>query len=320
MGTTAAVQFYDEHCDRGSLYAEAVRGLRARPKAIPPKFFYDRRGSELFEAICRLPEYYLTRTEFSILRAHARDIADLTGPGAVLVELGSGAADKVRLLLDALRPAAYLGIDISKEFLLQATRGLARDYPWLPVHAACADFCQPLTLSYPPPGQKKLAFFPGSSIGNFHPHEAATFMTGLKSILEPGDGFVIGVDLKKDPRVLHAAYNDAEGITAQFNLNLLERMRRELGAMVDVTAFAHEARYNADAGRIEMYLVSRRAQELRIGNEAFTFAADEALHTENSYKYGAEEFQALAREAGYQAQAMWTDADDLFSVHYLRVP
>ena len=315
----AAFQFYDQQSAEPDLRAELIRGLAQRPRSIPPKFFYDRRGSELFDAICRLPEYYLTRVEIEILKTRAREIARLIGPGAVLIELGSGAAEKVRPLLNALRPAGYLGIDISREFLLAATRCLAQDFPWLAVHAACADFSFPLQLRYPPPGVRRLVFFPGSSIGNFTPDESVAFLQNQRELVGPHGAFVLGVDLKKDPRILHAAYNDGAGVTAAFNLNLLSRLKREFGADLDIGGFAHEAFYNEELGRIEMYLISRRAQSLCIGGQDFRLERGERLHTEYSYKYTAVEFQALARRAGYAPIAMWTDPGERFSVHYLGV-
>ena len=252
-----------------------MKGLTAHPKAIPPKFFYDARGSQLFDAICELPEYYLTRTEMGILQPQAQMLATLVGPDCRLIELGSGASKKVRLLLEALRPSQYLGVDISKDFLLQSTRQLAADYPWLEVHAACADFSQTLDLSYCPPSVGKLAFFPGSSIGNFHPHEAMHFLEQLAANLRPHGALLIGVDLKKDSRLLHAAYNDAQGVTAAFNLNLLWRIRAELDTDLDPACFAHQAFYNESQGRIEMHLLSRERQRLRIEAHVIEFNAGE---------------------------------------------
>mgnify|MGYP000147280238 CR=1 FL=1 len=316
--SAAAFQFHDALGTAIDMRAEVVRGLKSQPRAIAPKFFYDERGSELFDAICELPEYYLTRAENEVLVRRAADIARLVGPGAVLVEFGSGATEKVRRLLEALRPAGYLGIDISREFLTAATARLARDCPWLPVHAACADFSQPLALRYPPPGSTRLVFFPGSSIGNFTPAGAVDFLAHQRELVGADGGFVIGVDLKKDERVLHAAYNDAAGVTAAFNRNLLVRMQRELNADLDVDGFEHDAVYDAAAGCIDMYLVSQRAQSIRIDDHEFTFAAGERLHTESSYKYTIAEFQGLAQRAGYEPVAVWTDAAERFSVHYLR--
>lgn len=313
-----AISFYDELGREPDVIGELLAGLAAR--SLSPKYFYDARGSELFEAICRLPEYYLTRTETAILRSCAREVARRTGPGAVLIELGSGASEKVRLLLEALRPAAYVGVDISRDFLQAATRRLAQDYPWLAVHAACADFSQTFTLSYPPPGTKRLVFFPGSSLGNFTRVEAAAFLERLRPVVGPGGGFLLGIDLQKDPAVLHAAYNDSQGITADFNRNVLYRLRREFGASVEPHAFAHEAVYNRALARIEMYLTSARDQEIVLAGRRFDFPAGERLHTEYSYKYSVEGFQALARKAGYMPEAVWTDLRHYFSVHYLRLP
>lgn len=313
-----AVQFYDELVATPDLLSEVLHGLETAPRSISPKFFYDARGSVLFDEICRLPEYYLTRTEMAILRRCARDIARHMPSDAVFVELGSGASEKVRLLLDVLRPRAYLGIDISREFLLSATRRLARDYPWLEVHAACADYSRPLQLSYPPAHLPRLAFFPGSSIGNFTPFEAGAFLERLRPLIGVGGGIIIGVDLRKDPKILHAAYNDAQGVTAAFNRNVLYRLRKEFGAQVDPEGFAHDAVYDEALGRIEMYLVSRGEQVLLIGDRRFTFADGERLHTEYSYKYSIDEFQRLAQTAGYTPDMVWTDADRYFSVHYLR--
>ncbi|HLF23540.1 MAG TPA: L-histidine N(alpha)-methyltransferase, partial [Burkholderiales bacterium] len=272
-----------------------------------------------FERICELPEYYLTRTEIAILKACGRDIARRVDPGTVLVELGSGASEKVRLLLTALRPRAYLGIDISRDFLLQSTRRLAHDYPWLAVHAACADFSQPLTLTYPPEELPRLVFFPGSSIGNFTPEEAVAFLERLRPLVRPGGGLVLGIDLQKNPRVIHAAYNDSQGITAAFIRNVLHRLRREYGAKVDADGFSYDARYNEELGRVEINLVSLREQEIRLDGRAFAFASGERLHSEYSYKYTIDGFQRLARLAGYQPEAVWTDPRNYFSVHYLRL-
>jgi dimethylhistidine N-methyltransferase len=298
---------------------EVLQGLASRPKRIAPKFFYDERGSRLFDAICELPEYYLTRTEMGILESCAREVARLAGADCTLIELGSGASKKIRLLLEALRPRHYLGIDISREFLRESVQRLAHDYPWLEVHAACADFAQDFDLPDPAGSGRRLAFFPGSTIGNFDPPEALAFLQRVRRLVQPDGALVIGVDLKKDPAVLHAAYNDGQGITAAFNLNLLERLRTELGAELDPKTFRHRAFYNAMHGRIEMHLVSRRAQEIRVLGRRFRFEPGESIHTENSYKYSVAEFHALARRAGLQPRQVWLDAAHFFSVHYLNV-
>ncbi|WP_435105164.1 L-histidine N(alpha)-methyltransferase [Arhodomonas sp. AD133] len=312
-----AVQFHDYHPGSASLREAAIAGLSATPKAIAPKFFYDQRGSELFDAICEQPEYYLTRTEERILKDAATEIAALAGGGATLVELGSGASRKVRLLLEGLRPSAYLGVDISREFLLDSTRRLAADFPWLEVHAACADFTAELPLPHVDTGGATLTFFPGSSIGNFDPAHAQTLLAALGRRLPPGSGLLIGVDLIKDRDTLEAAYNDAAGITAAFNRNLLVRLRRELNADIDPERFDHRAHFDAEAGRVEMHLVSRGAQTVHVDGHQFTFDDGESIHTENSWKYSIEGFRELARRAGLTPRALWTDADERFSVHYL---
>ncbi|YCH22569.1 L-histidine N(alpha)-methyltransferase [Pseudomonas sp. D1-3] len=304
--------------EKQALREEVLRGFAASPKAMSPKFFYDHRGSQLFELICQQPEYYPTRTEETILRLSAGAIAELAGRNASLVELGSGASRKIRLLLEALRPARYLGIDISREFLDICTRRLAADYRWLDVHALCADFSQPLKLPADALGQRPLAFFPGSTIGNFDPGEARGFLRNLHQALPAGSGLLIGVDLVKSREVLERAYNDAAGVTALFNLNLLERIRTELDSDIDPRRFQHRAFYNGQASRIEMHLVSREAQQVRIEDRVFDFAAGETLHTENSYKYTPSGFCALAGECGFASVAMWRDPAQLFSVHFLR--
>jgi dimethylhistidine N-methyltransferase len=316
---TPIVSFSDTLLEVDDFRDEVLRGFAARPKRLPPKFFYDRHGSELFEEICLQPEYYVTRTEIGILRACIPELAHFAGPvPSVLIELGSGASLKIRVLLERLRLRAYVGVDISREFLLQSTRRLAQDYPWIEVHAFCADFSRPITLARLPPGPR-LAFYPGSSIGNFEPWEAEAFLRNVCLLLGRRGTLVIGVDLKKDPTLLHAAYNDAAGVTASFNLNLLRRLQRELGADLDASSFRHEAFYNEMEGRIEMHLRTVRPQVVHIADRSFHFTAGERLHTENSYKYTIEEFQALARRACFEPLKVWTDAQSLFSVHYLRV-
>lgn len=313
------VRFHDQHPPEvaGSLHAELLRGLTATPKYVAPKFFYDRRGSELFDSICQQPEYYPTRTEEAILHAAAADIAEVVGQGATLIELGSGASRKVRLLLEALHPVCYLGVDISRDFLLQSTRCLAADYPWLEVHAACADFSRPMTWPEGLSGERPVAFFPGSSIGNFTPEEAESFLRSLGQLLPCGGGLLIGVDLIKERRILDAAYNDAAGITAAFNLNLLERLRHEFEAEVDPSRFCHRAFYNERASRIEMHLISLCDQTMRLAGERIEFSAGESLHTENSYKYSIDGFRELAGRTGFEPRAYWTDCEALFCIHYL---
>ncbi|HKK06242.1 MAG TPA: L-histidine N(alpha)-methyltransferase [Gammaproteobacteria bacterium] len=320
MGATAAdISFYDHHPKPANFYREVLDGLSRSPKAIPPKFFYDERGSHLFDAICHTEDYYPTRTELSILRDNADEIAALVGEDCLLVEPGSGNSMKVRVLLDTLRPCAYMPMDISRDYLIAAAENISQDYPWLDVHAACADFTRPMDLPYSPEGARKVAFFPGSSIGNFEPPRAAEFMANVAAMVGPGGGLLIGVDLKKDPAVLNAAYNDSEGVTAAFNLNLLERINRELDADFDLGAFRHHAFFNEELGRMEMHLVSERDQSVRVDERRFEFAEGESIHTECSYKYHIEEFQALADQAGFAATQVWTDPKGQFSVHFFEV-
>jgi len=295
-------------------------GLGRTPKTLPCKFFYDERGSALFEEICLLPEYYLTRAEIAILERHAAAIAQRVGPHARLVELGSGASIKVRILLKALQtPAAYVAVDISRELLREAAGELAADFPGLPVVAVCADYTRSFPLPpLPGPAGKRVGFFPGSTIGNFEPDAVVRFLRHCAELLGPDGEMLIGADLKKDDAILDAAYNDKAGINAAFNLNLLDRINRELDGDIDVARFAHVAFYNEEAGRMELYLESRAAQSATVAGRRFDFAAGERIHTENSYKYSIAEFHALAARAGFRPVETWTDPDDLFSVHYLR--
>ena len=297
-----------------------VTGLSRTPKTLPCKFFYDQVGSELFSRICKLAEYYPTRTEIGILRRIGSHIAELAGPDCHLIEFGSGDSIKVQLLLESMRsPARYTAVDISRDHLRISAEALARTFPEIEIAAICADYTRPFEVPPPstPANAKRVGFFPGSTIGNFTPTEAAEFLEFSASLLDGGD-FVIGVDLKKDTEHLTAAYNDAEGITAAFNLNLLVRINRELHCDFDIDGFEHRAHYDPQKGRIEMHLVSRYAQSASIDNHRFNFSKDETIHTENSYKYGIEEFQEIAINAGFQALDCWTDNDQLFSIHYLR--
>jgi dimethylhistidine N-methyltransferase len=319
MNTLAKLRLHDLAPEQEDLRTAVLEGLARPHKSLPCKFFYDATGSALFDAICEQPEYYPTRTEIGILTAAASEIAGLAGRGGVLVEYGSGSSRKTRLLLDALAPAVYMPIDISREHMLGACQELAAAYPALHMMAVCADYTRPLRLpAVVRGGQRRLAFFPGSSIGNFAPLEALRFLKNVAQQLAPDDGLLIGVDLKKAPAILNAAYNDAAGVTAAFNLNLLARCNRELGADFDIAAFAHRAFYNEAAGRIEMHLESTREQAVRIDDRHFTFAAGETIHTENSYKYRPDEFRHLATQAGFVALRTWTDPESLFGVLYLR--
>lgn len=312
------IEFAWAHRLANPLAAALVEGLRLKPRAVAPKFFYDERGSQLFDRICELPEYYPTRTELALLQRHGREMAECIGPGADVIEYGAGSQRKIRLLLQALqRPARYVPMDISAEHLYAHARALAADHAGLPVQAWVADFSADVAL---PPlaegAQRRVGFFPGSSIGNFTPAEALTFLRRCAQGLR-GGGLLVGVDLVKDPAVLHRAYNDAEGVTAEFNKNLLVRANRELGAGFDVDAFFHHAFYDPRQQRIEMHLVSAKRQTVTLYGERFLFDEGEAIHTEISCKYTVEGFQHLAREAGLQPKAVWCDPQRLFSVHWL---
>jgi len=295
-----------------------LRALRSRPRSIAPKFFYDRNGASLFERICQLDEYYLTRSEIEILCEQARHIGELIGPRADVVEFGAGKPDKARILLHALSsPARYVPVDLSTEHFDEAGRELERTYPGLMVEPLAADFARPLALPPRRPGDgRRVGLFLGSTIGNFSPAQARSFLAGAASGLG-GGGLLVGVDLVKDPGVLHRAYNDALGITAAFNRNLLERANRELGADFDPASFDHYAPYRPQEQCIEMYLVSSRRQTVHVCGHAFEFAEGESLHTENSYKYTIEGFRDLARAAGFVPGPAWCDRQCRFSLHWL---
>ncbi|HUO90364.1 MAG TPA: L-histidine N(alpha)-methyltransferase [Rhizomicrobium sp.] len=295
-----------------------LAGLLRMPKRIPSKFFYDDAGSRLFERITELPEYYPTRIELGLLEAHAVEIASLVGPDAELVEFGAGSLRKVRLLLDAMeRPRGYVPIDISGEFLLGMAATLEREYDGLRVHPIVADFTRPVVIGGRVGGAgRRVGFFPGSTIGNFAPSDAIAFLRNARRALDSGP-LLIGVDLVKEAALLHAAYNDKQGVTAAFNKNLLARANSELGADFDLDGFGHYACYDPVAQKIEMYLISMARQRVRVCGEIVDFALGEAIHTEDSHKYTKESFAALATEAGYVQRRVWTDAGRLFSVQWL---
>jgi len=297
---------------------DVVAGLTATPKRLSPKYFYDSIGSALFERITELPEYYPTRREIGILNEHAGDIAGLIPPGAALVEFGSGSSTKTRILLSAAKTlAAYVPVDISAQFLHQQMAGLRREYPKVAMLPVAADFTKPFDLPDAVQTMPRAGFFPGSTIGNFEPHEAAAFLRHAARILGRGAAFIVGVDLVKDTQILKKAYNDSQGVTAKFNLNLLTRINRELGAKFNPACFEHHAFFNRDRSRIEMHLASLKRQRIKVCGECIEFRAGETIHTENSYKYSIDSFRALARGAGWTPAAAWTDADNYFSVHVL---
>ena len=300
---------------------EALAGLQAPQKTLPCKYFYDQRGSQLFDQICELPEYYPTRTEAGIMADHIEKMASVFGPNCLLIEYGSGSSTKTRILLNHLpHLAGYVPMDISREHLHQTAENLQRAYPHLEVLPLCADYMAPFELPEASrPVQSRVVYFPGSTIGNFHRAEAAAFLTRIAEVCGPGGGLLIGVDLRKSPKVLEPAYNDAQGVTAAFNLNLLSRMNAELGADFDLGSFAHQAFYDPEVGRIEMHLRSLKAQTVHIGGETIRFAEDETIWTECSYKYSLPEFAAMAKIAGFAVRQVWTDPDQKFSVQYLTV-
>ena len=303
----------------GSFAAEVLAGLAKRQKTIPAKYFYDTEGSRLFEQICDLPEYYPTRTEAALLRAKAGEMATAIPLGAALVEFGSGASTKTRLLLDASpQLAAYVPIDISKSALDDAAQAIGRDYPNLVVAPLVDDFTTALRLPDEVAGLTNVGFFPGSTIGNFHPNEAVVFLASARRLLGHGSAFLVGMDIVKDEAVLVAAYDDAQGTTAAFNLNLLTRINRELGGDFDVAAFQHRAVWNAPESRMEMHLVSRRDQVVQVAGATFHFAAGESLHTENSYKFTVEGFGNLAAAAGWKLERQWESAEPTFAMVLLR--
>lgn len=299
--------------------AAVLSGLDQPQKQLSAKYFYDAEGSRLFEAITSLDEYYPTRTEVGLLRAHGPEIAALTGPQAEIVEMGSGSSLKIRVLLEALdSPARYIPVDISDEPLGEAAHGLRRDFPHLAVVPVHADFTRPFALPEKDAGHR-LAFFPGSTIGNFRTDDARAILVDMATTVGPGGAMVIGVDLRKAPSILHRAYNDSSGVTAAFNLNVLARINNELEGNFDLDAFSHYAPYNLKRGCVEMHLVSLRRQTVTIAGRHFFFAEGESIHTEDSIKYTVADFQTLAETAGWRTRRSWTDADRLFSLHYLDV-
>ena len=301
------------------ILAVAEHGLALKPKRLPSWLFYDERGSALFEQICDQPEYYLTRREIALMGEHAGSIADRLGTGVRLVEYGSGSGVKTRMLLRHLdRPVCYVPVEISREPLRESMQRLAREFPQVPVQPLCADFAKPLRLPIPPCAPRRtVLYFPGSTIGNFEARDAALLLRKMRNEMGDGGGILIGVDLKKDPALIEAAYNDRAGVTKKFTLNMLARLNREIGSNFDLAGFAHRARYNPMAGRIETQIVSRREQQVEIGRRQVRFRRDEAIQVEYSCKYSLDEFAALAGKAGLAVMQVWTDPQQMFSLHYL---
>jgi L-histidine Nalpha-methyltransferase len=292
-------------------------GLAQDPKSIPPKYFYDERGSELFEIITRTPEYYPTRTELAILNDNRAAVASHIPSGAAMVEFGSGATTKARILLEAAQVAVYVPVDISSAFLASEAVRLERDLPGLQVLPVSADFTKPFELPPAVKGMPLVGFFPGSTLGNFEMHEATAFLHHVGKLLGQNAPLIIGVDLVKEPSILHRAYNDSAGVTAVFNLNLLRRINRELDANFDLDGFCHYAFYNRERSRVEMHLVSRTRQRVKVDGRSFEFRRGESIHTENSYKYTLDVVRTIADGAGWGQAAVWVDPERWFSVHAL---
>src|SRR5262252_372192 len=311
------VRFYSFLAREQSLREDVLAGLSLPQKSIPPKYFYDEQGCRLFEEICELPEYYLTRTETAILRGNVADIAQFVGPDAELIEYGSGVQAKTRILIHALQTRLYVPIDIATETLQASSNDLAGRFPWLNVVGICADYTQPLALPefVGVPIRRKVAFFPGSTVGNFTPEEALAFLKNVRRSVGTGGALLIGVDLKKDKPRLDAAYADPKGVTARFNLNLLERINRELGGDFQTSRFRHKAFYDPLRGRVEMHLESVYSQTVRVAGQRFDFHAGETIHTEISCKYSIAEFQELGKRAGFSPEKTWTDPEQLFCIH-----
>ena len=311
-----SLRFYENSIEPQDAAAQILEGLSAEPKMISPKFFYDELGSNLFTEITRQPEYYPTRIELELFANRGQEMAEVIGTDSLLIEFGSGSSQKIRLLLENLKPRIYAPCDISREYLAAAASEIAAEYPWLEVRATCLDYTKPFELPFeidaPPIG-----FFPGSSIGNFEPSQAESFLRRVRRLVGEEGGLLIGVDMKKDVAILNAAYNDSEGITARFNLNLLTHLNREFSSTFELSDFKHVALYNENEGCIQMFLESLKEQEVQVSGTRVGFGLGERLHTENSYKYSADEFLAMADRAGFGGHHCWQDESQWFSVFYL---
>ena len=319
INVSVKIAFHDFAPPADDFRQALLDGLAQAPKRLPSRFIYDARGSRLFDAILEQPEYYIPRVEIALLREHGVALAALAGRGAYLVDYGSGSGRKARTLLDLLdAPAAYAAIDISREHLVRAAEALAADYPRLEVHAVCVDFLEPFALPQLRTAAigARVGFFPGSTIGNMTPAQRAGFLASARAMLA-GGGFIVGVDLKKDPAILRAAYNDAAGASAAFNTNILVRANGELGADFDFAGFRHRAEYDPVHGRMEIGIESLKAQTVRVGDAAFVFAAGEIILTQYAYKFAIEEFETIAAAAGFATRQVWTDADRTFAILFL---
>ncbi|MCX4026735.1 L-histidine N(alpha)-methyltransferase [Endozoicomonas sp. SM1973] len=314
--STNTVFFYDRLVNDHNTNEEILQDLMTYPKAIKPKYFYDKKGSQLFDKITQATEYYVTRTELSILKDNAESIAHAVGDHTLLVEYGSGSSEKIRVLLEAVQPKAYMPLDISKAHLLNSAQKLADDYPWLEIHAACLDYSRQLTLPNTEYNHK-VGFFPGSSLGNFEPEEATLFLKRLKQQLGDDSGLIIGIDLVKPVEILNKAYNDSQGITAEFNKNVLLHLNRLINANFNPELFSHKAFFNKEKKRVEMHLISMVDQIISINNQKIRLAKNESIHTENSYKYTTADFISLAHSAGLACTQRWVDDNEWFAIFYV---
>ncbi len=313
------LQLVDLHPAESDIRSEVLQGISASPPSLPCKLFYDEVGSALFEEICQLDEYYPTRTEIAILIESATEICSVIGSEAILLEYGSGSAQKTEPILERMiQPAAYVSIELSLSALTESSGRIAADFPRLPVIAICADYTRQIDLPADlPPHSRKVAFFPGSTIGNFAPDESIAFLSRIRETVGESGGLVLGTDLKKDPAILVRAYDDQAGVTAEFNRNILRRLNRDLGCDFDLDAFDHLALYNAELGRIEMYLVNQESQQVSVGGRTIHLAKGQRIHTENAWKYSIDDVHELANRSGFELRQTWTDPDELFAVHYL---
>ncbi len=314
--TVPTLKFYDLPTPEIDVSAEVLAGLKQSNKQIAPKYFYDETGSALFTEITRQPEYYPARTEIGLLKNLNRDLVDTIGTGVALIEYGSGSSEKIRVLLESLRPSLYAPIDISRDYLAQSVERLTQDYDWLNVKATCIDYSQEFDLPFDASG-RRVGFFPGSSIGNFDPDQAVRFLRQVRRHVGVDGSLLIGVDLKKDHAVLNSAYNDRAGVTERFNLNILTHLNAEMTGNFELENFRHEAAYNIDKGCIEMFLVSETAQEVMLGGAVISLEAGEKIHTENSFKYSSDEFTQMASDAGFAKHRFWTDDQQWFGLFYL---
>lgn len=318
--SSSPVSLIDLHPTEADLREEVIAGLSQPHKQLPYKLLYDQRGSELFDQICEQPEYYITRTELSIMRERSGEMAQALGPDCLLIEYGSGSSVKIRLLLDEMEhPAAYVPIDISREHLMRSAHRLAEQYPDLRIMPVCGDYTSPIDLPHDDRAARRAVYFPGSTIGNFEPDEAKSFLKRIARLCGEGGGLIVGVDLRKDPELLNGAYNDAQGVTAAFTLNALHRLNHEFGADFALDAWRHHAAYQPERGRVEIHLLSRRDQVAHINDHTFHFQRGEMINTEFSYKYTFEGFRQLAGDAGFAPQRLWTDEKQLFSIWYMVV-